>query len=459
MSIALLAVAAALALIGVAYPHLHDTNQAAPLFPPTRPVPTAISTLPPIPPSPTPAPLLDLPLGSLSQPRPQAGMSIAVDPQDDRLVVAAANDYNSPRGITTYRSLDSGRTWTFSPLPAAFNERAGDPKLVFAAHHVVYLAATEYLFDAHNQAIRVAIVLFRSADDGRRWTWLGTPSGTPSPKHEIRDDWPGLAIDRDGTIYIAWTHFSRDPAAIRVAVSRDAGHHFAPLATLRTGWGVGASVGVDGHGAAYVAYEEDQHRFIAVARFDRHGHTLSRAAPVTPLEHLPGLQIRVSSYPQLAVDQARGKLYVTWDSWERDRAAVWLAESDDGGRHWGKAVRVPGDRSRDYFMPNLSVSPTGLLGLSFYGRIVEGHTSRYHTYLALPDRCGTRIAAPRQVDTIQSTVPGGTWFAYLGDVTGIALTRSSAHLAWTDLRGPVAVMYTRALPLPPPPAATTCPSG
>ena len=456
MSIALLAVAAALALIGVAYPRLHDTNQAAPLFPPTRVVPTAISTLPPIPPSSTPAPLLDLPLGSLSQPRPQAGMSIAVDPQDDRLVVAAANDYNSPRGITTYRSLDSGRTWTFSPLPAAFNERAGDPKLVFAAHHVVYLAATEYLFDAHNQAIRVAIVLFRSADDGRRWTWLGTPSGTPSPKHEIRDDWPGLAIDRDGTIYMAWTHFSRDPAAIRVAVSRDAGHHFAPLATLRTGWGVGASVGVDGHGAAYVAYEEDQHRFIAVARFDRHGHTLSRAAPVTPLEHLPGLQIRVSSYPQLAVDQARGKLYVTWDSWERDRAAVWLAESDDGGRHWGKAVRVPSDRSRDYFMPNLSVSPTGLLGLSFYGRIVEGHTSRYHTYLALPDRCDTRIATPRQVDTIQSTVPGGTWFAYLGDVTGIALTRSTAHLAWTDLRGPVAVMYTRALPLPPP--AITCPA-
>ena len=459
MSIALLAVAVALALIGVAYPHLHGSDPAAPFFPPTATVPTAVSTLPPIPPPPgVPVPQLDLPIGSQTQSRPQAGMSIAVDPLDNRLLVATTNDYNSAQGMTTYRSADAGRTWTSSPLPP-FKERAGDPKLVFAAHHVVYLAATEYLFDAHNQAIRVAIVLFRSADDGRRWTWLGTPSGTPSPKHEIREDWPGLAIDHDGTVYMAWTHFSRAPAAIRVAVSHDAGRHFVPLATLRTGWGVGASVGVDGHGTAYVAYQEDQHRYIAVARFDRHGHSLSRAAPLIPLEHLPGLQIRVSSYPQLAVDQSSGRVYVTWDAWQRDRAVVLLAKSDDGGRHWGKALRIGNDHTRDYFMPNLSVSPTGLLGLSFYGRIVEGQTSRYHTYLALSDRCGTRIAAPQQVDTIQSTVPGGTWFAYLGDATGIALTRGTAHLAWTDLRGPVTVMYTRAFPLPPPAAATTCPSG
>lgn len=388
----------------------------------------------------------DTPIDTRHAPLPQAGVSIVEDPLDTSHLVAALNDYNAPQGTSLYVSEDAGSSWRAARLPRIPQQRMGDPRLAYGPRGLLYLAVTGYDVDltTPEQTVHLSINLFLSRDGGHTWTWLGRPSGVP-PQPPIGDDFPSLAVDPiSGAITVAWTRIMGQHELIAVARSVDGGHSFSAPVLLPTHLGEGAATIVDRSGTAVVAFMDLEHNAIIVSGVRGSVRWSVRAAPLREVPPtLPGLRFRIESYPALAIDRRTGRLYLTWAVLANGHTRIAFTTSSDGGHHWS-SLTDPGTASRtDFFMPTLAVSPAGIVGVMAYGR--QG--ASYRVYAMFSTDCARHFAPAFAVDSVPSPLQRGGP-PYLGDYAAIAIDRHAAHPAWTDNRGPVPVIYTRAMPIP-----------
>jgi hypothetical protein len=230
-----------------------------------------------------------------------------------------------------------------------------------------------YVFGT-NIAINSQVLVSRSRDGGSTWNVSQLFVDKP---HELTFDYnPSLTVGKDGTVYTAWMH--------------------CPL--------------INGN------YCGNGTEFMVFSKSADGGVTWSPPKLVTTLKEVPnqcmcfpfGLvpntDIGAPNTPALGIDNSNGpfagRLYATMFDWTGTYMRVQVIHSSDGGTTWSKPVPVaPPSDTHDQFFPWLSVSPTGLVGVSWLDRRNDPANIDYQAYAAISSDGGESFQPNIQLTT------------------------------------------------------------
>lgn len=318
-----------------------------------------------------------------------------------------------------------------------------------------------------------------------------TPAGTPTPTSIFNDkEW--IAADPDtGDVYVAWTQFTFDAAGaytespIVLSKSSDFGKRWSPPRRVSpslkdfhggiTPFGSGANPVVMRDGTLQIAYETtvcataacDQpadHDAVVMATSRDGGRTFRHTEVASDFDFpvdedvannaLTGENFRINSFPQLAYDRFADRLWVSWaddrngkyedgESVKTDGDA--FVSSSDGRHGWSKPVRV-GTTGADEVFPAVAAL-AGRVAVTFYTRTYDrGGIGLDYAYAAgwgsdvgrAPIRRITTETANPQVQFVSTGAESGEVLqgVFIGDYTAAALgTDFKLHPCWTDFRG------------------------
>jgi hypothetical protein len=343
--------------------------------------------------------------------------SVAIDPQDTSLIVAAANDFcASPvtgdawEGV--YTSRNGGATWTDSLLPGYPGDTSagGTSSPLFGTDTVASDPILDW--DNANRLFVGGVAFNRTATTGRTVltnadvyvaTYTRDPAaplgiayartvvvgqGTPSAFGEgLFNDKPSLKVDSwplsrfGGNVYVAWTLFTGPLLGNRILFSRstDAGQTFSKpvIVSKNTPHAQGSDIAVAPNGDVYVfwrqfAFVNGQPDAIGFVKSCLSGFTFHRW----------------ETLPQATAD-ASGALYVTWEqvepvpsdgnSYRPDgQSQVVLAKSTTGGATWSAAAPVDPGPVGHQFAPNIEYDKaTNTLALIYYDSREDASYSPY----------------------------------------------------------------------------------
>lgn len=268
---------------------------------------------------------------------------IALAPHDARRIFVLWQEIIFSGGshggdILFARSEDGGAT--FSQPVNLSDSVAGDGKgriskdlwhngsldVAAGADGAVYAAWTEY---------EGALWLARSADGGKSFS--DPIRINPDDSKPARA--PSLALDRNRTVYLAWTIGEDDAADIRVAKSTDGGASFTePRIVERSkAYSDAPKLAVDAAGNLHLVYAE--------ADRVRYTRSTDGARSFARSRELSGPR---TGFPSLAID-ARGSVYVLWELFSDHRhrpRGLALSVSRDAGRSFSAPGAVPESADR-----------------------------------------------------------------------------------------------------------------
>ena len=409
---------------------------------------------------------------------------IAVNPANPLNMITGNNDWNFNNGCGVNATFDGGKTWTptlpsgFIPGITAFtNDPAvpgtgiydfgGDPYVAFSPD-----GRTAYFTCFGYKGKQVALWLSRSTDGGLTWT----PGGPDHPLTLVSafqgegkargsngqfPDHDAMTVANDGTIYVAWAHFSGLSAhsPIFIAVSRDGGNSFALPTKVSSGdvrSDQDARIAVDpSTGYAYVTFDNSIQGgkgtalFVSVSK--DHGATWSNSFQFATFQNpvclfppfcfnISGGQFRApGSYPAPAFDPSTGRLYVAYSDIVGGKAQILLtyANVSDISKWTTPAIVAPalGDRIN----VELSVEPaSGRIDMMTNDRSYSGNTLFDVSYITSADG-GTTWSTTRVTksswDPSAFGVPCSSCAngirPFIGDYDGIVSLPGSAGMTWT----------------------------
>ena len=368
--------------------------------------------------------VLPSPVAVTMGPHSAVETAIAIDPSNpDHIVGSAVVTIGDPRvrKITnfTYVSWDGGNSWISVAMPNSNDLIQGDDAVVIDHEGRVYRTYLGFKHLYNPQALhpRNGLFLAASNDGGLTYEEPRTLIEHVNSIVPFEDKpYPGIdlsgASPRRGSVYVAWTRFTRygsaspdDSSFIYVVASHDGGRTFTRPQRLPAGGGdaldgdetvEGAVPAVGPDGTVYMAWSGP--RGIEFSRSLDGGETWAEARTI--LDQPGGWDIeieglgRANGMPVTAVDISsgpdRGTVYVNWadlrnNAGQDGDADIFLSRSTDGGITWSEPARVNQDQvgnGRDQFFTWMSVDPVdGSVNIVYYDRR-DGDGSGVHVYLA-----------------------------------------------------------------------------
>ncbi|MDW8074636.1 MAG: T9SS type A sorting domain-containing protein [Bacteroidota bacterium] len=395
---------------------------------------------------------------------------IAINPRDPLNIVANSNDmqYNGVNGyrMTAFVTKDGGKTWNRYLLPSNANigRPAGggqtnfDPALAFDADGNLYYGYGWARLTQDDGNGDNYVIVCKSTDGGVTWRMLPYVwyyEGQQNPP--FNDKWL-MDADNDPSspyknrVYVTWTHFSRSaPNFIAFSYSTDGGETWEqPPVELAYGSIQSPVPCVGPNGILYVAYRaQSGGRTDAVVRVSTNGGASFQPSRVAQTvlnlgtynsqngryELAQKQNMRISSYPAIAVDRSngprRGWVYVVQAGRHQttQQPGVYLVRSTDRGATWSSSIRVDDNPlNNDVFMPAIAVDPlTGAIGVLYYSSQNAPDNTGADAYLAISRDGGStwrrfRLTPQTWYFRSPNTVSpqGGSGGNYWGDYTSIA---------------------------------------
>ncbi len=311
---------------------------------------------------------------------PQNETAVAVDPNNPKRVVSAANDYVTrtwtctKNGVPcsalgdaysgTYFSNDGGQTWCCSSALDGSNlgtlipgvehlvggqyDAGGDPALAFDSRGNVFYAGLGFDRTAPPNTVAVNRGTF---DGSGKLTWSApvfinqtTAPSTLNDKEWIAADSFASSPFRD-RIYVTWTRFIFNASngryvqsPIAVAVSSDGGHTFSSpqLIVGNVLYSQGSRPVVGPDGTVYVFFDGATRLAsldsIYVVKSTDGGSTWSKPVKVSDLQEIippANTVFRVNSFPAAGV-AANGDVYTSWSSLLSDSGGLCPSETNSG---------------------------------------------------------------------------------------------------------------------------------
>ena len=378
--------------------------------------------------------------------------AIAVNPTNARQVVGVFQD-----NVHASYSQDVGHTWQPAENVDPKNYRvSGDVSVAFdnQGHAFVCYIAFDKLgtfnYWAHG-ATRNGIFVRRSLDGGKTWEAEHIPvaeqTSTPGIPFE---DKPYIVADNSksryaGNLYIGWTRWRINDSQMVLSRSTDDGktwsqpieidaHPRLPRDDNGAAEGFAGAVGPDGR--LYAIWSQDDAIMFTTSRDG--GKTFSHARPVihtAPIMFAIQTLERANGFPQIAIDPKGKRLYVTWSDYRNGDLDVFLATSDDGGKHWTPTVRVNNDpvhNGAEQFFQWLAVDPTdGSINVIFYDRRGDPQNRKQIVVLARSTDRG------RSFNNYAWTAqPFEASDVFFGDYSGIAAYGGRVYGIWTEKPAP-----------------------
>jgi hypothetical protein len=321
-----------------------------------------------------------------------------------------------------------------------------------------------YISSSSGQGIAV------SKNNGTTWTTYAVapnPGTLADKNHLMIDKKPGSPYEN--RVYAAWTDFGgTHNYNVVVRYSTNFGETWSNSINLSSTMGAylnqGVNVQTGPNGEVYaswaiydgtgVAGGEDA---IGFAKSTNGGVTWTAAriyGALTPngnfnfgiRGNLKPTNIRVSSFPSMAVDRSEGPnngyIYITWPQRGVSPAGtdpdIVMIKSTNGGTTWSAPLRVNNDpvsNARDQYYPWMTVDQvTGNLHFVFYDSRETTNDSS-GVYMALSTNAGSTFENYRVSDKNfrPKTIPGLA-SGYQGDYIGIAALNNVAYPYWMDDR-------------------------
>jgi len=394
---------------------------------------------------------------------------VAVNPNNPQQILTAANDDNcklfADEGI--YASSDGGNTWTRSclgPISAGYVGE-GDPVVAYDLLGNAYAGGFEL------GAAGGVVAITKSSDNGTTWS---TPVLAVPTLLGVWADKPWLQIDTDphspfvNSLYISATQVNTNhDTEISVSHSTDGGttwttvavdaeqffpqiEEFSDLATDPNGTVYLTWMRCTGNGPANTCAGTTA--TLELSKSTDGGNTWSQpqamfTAQLAPPGYfcfygaLPNTDATpVSEIPSIAVDHSsgphRGSLYVAYYTWTGTYMKVMLATSTDGGVSWTSQPVAPALAStpHDQFFPWVSVSPSGIVGVSWLDRRNDPANVKYEAFAAFSLNGGASFGRNYNLSAALSN-PGQTaGDFFIGDYTGNAWSPDSRtfYVTYTD---------------------------
>jgi len=378
--------------------------------------------------------------------------AIAVNPSNPQQVVGVFQD-----NVHASYSQDAGHTWQLAENVEPKNYRvSGDVSVAFdnQGHAFVCYIAFDRLgtfnYWAHG-ATRNGIFVRRSLDGGKTWEAEHIPvaeqTSTPGIPFE---DKPYIVADNSksryaGNLYIGWTRWRLADSQMVLSRSTDDGKTWSQPIEIDAHPGLprddnGAAEGFAGvvgpDGKLYAIWSQDDAIMFTTSRDG--GKTLSHARAVihtAPIMFAIQTLERANGFPQIAIDPKGKRLYVTWSDYRNGDLDVFLATSDNGGKHWTTPVRVNNDpvhNGAEQFFQWLAVDPTdGSVNVVFYDRRGDPQNRKQIVVLARSTDGGRTFN--NYAWTEEAFEASGVFF---GDYSGIAAYGGRVYGIWTEKPAP-----------------------
>ena len=394
----------------------------------------------------------------------QSEISVDIHPTNPNILFASANTTNWPvttlYGTGLYWSTNGGINWTGYDNPP-IGSNSGDPAAVIGPNGNFYIG---YIRNGGGQGVSV------STNNGASWNNYVAASdpgsGNLLDKNHLWVD-KHLTSPYVNRVYDAWTHFvTGSPSDNQVVLNYSTNNgvswsSFVDLsASLSPGshaQGVNISTGPNGEVYATFAiydnwgtgiYGEDA---IGFAKSTNGGVSFTKAriysAPNFGIRGtLKSTNIRVSSFPSMAVDRSggprNGYIYIVWPQRGVAPAGsdpdIVLIRSTNGGVTWSSPVRVNNDalnNGKDQYYPWCTVDQSnGALHIVFYdNRNTTSDSSG--VWMATSFDGGITFENYQVSDANFKPKPiSGLASGYQGDYIGITASNGKAYPVWAEDR-------------------------
>ncbi len=394
-----------------------------------------------------------LPPGNATNPWSQAEPDIAVNPFNDKNLVAVYQESRfrdgGARALNYSTSMDGGATWVEGSLPHLTQElggpweRASDPWVAIGPDNRVYYVSLD--FNETNPANQVGVSV--SLDGGLTW---GPPVTVFRSELDFNDK-EAIEVDTHptsphfGNVYVAWdVNIAQGPSGaaqhLLVARSTDGGVSYRPPVVLRTvGGNIGAIPRVAPDGTVYVMWAgwlgaNGWAIFLATSTDGGVSFATPRSIQTLSSQSVPFIRDG-SILPSMAVDRNSGDLYLVWaDSRWTGVDQTTISYSRDKGATWSPPMRVssgPGDAAT--FTAAVAVNGKGEVGVSFTS--LENDPSRsfgIDQYVSISRNKGVSFEPRRRLSPVTSDIRWAAWAReyFLGDYTGIAAGSLDFHMLW-----------------------------
>jgi hypothetical protein len=407
---------------------------------------------------------------------PQSETSIALDPNNPDVLVAASNDVNRlPE--RAYFSSDRGAHWgaVDAPLPPPLTtdgtDFATDPGVAFDTQGHVYLGYLIVFFSRDFRRITGSeMAVARSSDGGQSWPQVTYFNFTEGDRNF--NDKPMIAVDSNpaspyrDTVYLAWDIDSGRAEPInKVLLSRstDGGLTFStPLdvssepSTKKRGDNhsvFGPSPFIGPNGEVYVGWQDVLTSQVKFNHSSDGGATFGQPVTIAPtvlavFEYIPAQASRsVSVYPACDADRSNrrfhGTLYCSWtDETAQNGMDVFVSRSTDNGATWSAPFRVNDDQAgvrQDQFNQWLTVDPvTGAVDVSWHDTRNDPANVQTDVYFGQSTDGGQSFKKNLRATTAMSDEstanPDADQRDQYGDYDGITAYGGVVHPVWTDGR-------------------------
>ncbi len=398
----------------------------------------------------------------------QSSPAIAVDPSDDRVLLAGSTSVEEGT-VRIYSSTDGGMTWATStayPPPALRLRSCSSDAGVAIAHDGWQYYSFARASPCREGAPQRVYVMSRP---GPTASW-SRPVQVASLSGALFDDKPAIAVDASsaspyrGRVYVAWSRASRaGKLGVYVSRSDDHGRSWsAPVLASRGGkQPTYAGVAVSRRGTVYVVWDDMGEFGIWIARSTDGGATFGDQRKVASFVAVTiphcgaGIVIPaqprtcVNANPTVSVDTSSkrysGRVYVSYARTEfRGRQAAYIAVFDarlrrlrpDPETGEGRPIAPRSARlGADQFWPESAVDPrTGTVWACFYDTLGDPDRKRASFSCTLSRDGGASWARPVRVASVPSdaTQPGAS--GHYGVYQGLTALNGVAHPVWTDTR-------------------------
>lgn len=394
----------------------------------------------------------------------QSEISIDVHPTNPNIIFASANTTNWPvttlYGTGLYWSINGGTNWTgFDNPPIGSN--SGDPAAVIGPNGNFYIG---YIRNGGGQGVSV------STNNGTSWVnyiaAADPSSGDLLDKNHLWVD-KQLSSPYVNRVYDSWTHFVTGSASNNQVVlnySTNNGVSWSSFVDLSASLSPGShaqgvNISTGPNGEVYAAFAIYDNWGVGVYGEDAIGFAKSTNGGVSFTKsrifsasnfgirgNLKPTNIRVSSFPSMAVDRSGGPrngfIYIVWAQRGVSPAGndpdIVLIRSTNGGNTWSSPVRVNNDalnNGKDQYYPWCTVDQSnGALHLVFYdNRNTTSDSSG--VWMASSFDGGLTFENYQISDANFKPKPiSGLASGYQGDYIGITASNGKAYPVWADDR-------------------------
>jgi hypothetical protein len=303
-------------------------------------------------------------------------------------------------------SGDGGATWVQTLLPdygdGGFNSGS------FVAYNLNNLAYAVWTEGPNDLYGYTSVGFSTSGDNGSTWSAakeVVSPTSRSQPFAEsvTVDDTPSSPFVNTIYIPIHQSGLFNISAFVAVASSHDGGVNWSTASVDRPtrgeARGTTSRLAVGKNGTAYLVWTRPQtdsscaSAQIRVSKSTDGGTTWRAPVVVTTVMQppnciLPNTNWGLSLFPVIAVDNSGGRfagyIYVSMYNWTGTQMQVLVAHSANGGATWSVPVPVaPVTETHDQFNPSISVSPSGILGVTWLDRRDDPANTQYRAYAAV----------------------------------------------------------------------------